>query len=101
MTVKISDHALVRWLERAHDIDMEHFRGLLEKLAEPYAKLKVAHVEVGGVWFVFQGDTLATVTPTKPRPASHYRHDRGDHNGHGKHAEKQSWQSMKRRRSHK
>lgn len=101
MTVKITDHALVRWLERAHDIDMEHFRAELTKLAEPYARLKVQHVEVGGVWFVFDGPNLITVTPEKPGAGQSRRHDRYHVNGSGTGAEKQTWQSMKRRRNHK
>ena len=30
MTVRVTDHALVRWLERLHGIDMEAFRAQLQ-----------------------------------------------------------------------
>ncbi|MBZ9706103.1 hypothetical protein LB543_05135 [Mesorhizobium sp. ESP7-2] len=101
MTVKITDHALVRWLERAHGIDMEDFRRKLAVLAAPYAALKVAHVEIGGVWFVFNGEILVTVTPQKPPASQTRRHDGGTINGRGTGADKPTWQSMKRRRNHK
>lgn len=100
MTVHITDHALLRWLQRAHDIDMDHFRAELAKLAAPYAALKVQHVEVGGVWFVFDGKTLITVTPDKPPASQMHRHDRGTHNGtHLR--EPLHWRGQKRKRSHK
>lgn len=101
MSVIITDHALLRWLERAHDIDMEHFRSALAALAEPYARLKVAHVEVGGVWFVFDGAKLVTVTPEKPGAGQSRRHDRQHTNGSGAWADTPSWQQMKRKRNHK
>lgn len=101
MTVKITDHALVRWLERAHGIDMDRFRAELAALALPYAKLKVQHVEIGGVWFVFDGSILVTVTPEKPHASQSYRHDRYAVNGSGKHAEPLHWKAAKRKRDHK
>ena len=99
MTVKITDHALVRWLERVHGTDMEKYRAELAKLAEPYVRMKCQHAEIGGVWFVFDGALLVTVVPTQPKAP--HRHDRYSVNGSGTGAEKQTWQSMKRKRSHK
>lgn len=101
MKVRISDHALLRWLERAHDIDMNGFRAKLAAIAQPYLDARLKHVEVGGLWFVFENGTLVTVTPTKPSISQLFRHDRDDVNGHGKHPEPVHWKAAKRKRNHR
>lgn len=101
MTVKITDHALVRWLTRAHGIDMEDFRSRLAAIAEPYAAARVKHVEIGGVWFVFDGTVLVTVTPDRPDVQSTHKHDRTSTNGTHMKFEKLPWQAKKRRRDHR
>ena len=101
MTPRISDHALLRWLERVHDIDMDHFRSKLAEIVEPYVKLKVKHVEIGGCWFVFDNGVLITVLPGKPEPRSNYRHDRQHANGTHNPVEKMHWKGAQRRRDHK
>lgn len=94
----VTDHALVRWLERAHDIDMNHFRGLLAEIAEPFARAGVMHAEVGGLWLVFDGRKLVTVTPEKPDPAQTRRHDRHAVNGtHLDRTEPVHWKWKKRK----
>ena len=79
--VQISDHALVRWLERVHDIDMDWFRAKLAEIAQPYADARVKHAFVGGVWLVFHDEKLVTVTPTKPARDALVKHDREGVNG--------------------
>lgn len=93
--VQISDHALVRWLERVHGIDMEWWRGVLAEIAQPYADAKVKHAFAGGVWLVFHDDRLVTVTPTKPTRDAYVKHDRHAVNGTDK------WQGDPRHWKHK
>jgi hypothetical protein len=83
MTVRITDHALIRWLDRAHGIDMEDMRARLAELAQPYAAAAVKHAFVGGVWFVFENGALVTVVENKPRPEAVCGNDRGGVNGTG------------------
>ena len=81
MTPKISDHALVRWLERCHGLDVEGFRAQLAALAEPFVAARVKHAPVGGLWLVFDGAVLVTVLPSKPMSGSLLRNDREVRNG--------------------
>ena len=96
--VHVSDHALVRWLERVHDIDMEAHRAKLIEIAQPYADLKVKHAFVGGVWLVFQDNVLVTVTPTKPARDALVKHDREGVNGTtARQPDTRHWKHKKRR----
>lgn len=101
MKVRISDHALVRWLERAHDIDLNEFRQKLAALAQPFLDARLKHAEVGGLWFVFDNGVLVTVTPTRPSISQVHRHDREETNGSGKHGDPLHWKAAKRRRNHR
>lgn len=101
MTVKISDHALVRWIERAHGIDMESFRETLAAVAEPYAALRVKHAEIGGLWFVFDGAVLVTVLPEKPKFPSVIINDKRSRNGTDTPRDRLNWKAQKRKRAHK
>lgn len=101
-TVTITDHALVRWLQRARGIDMEALRRGLAEQAQPFADACVKHAEVGGVWFVFDGPRLITVTPDKPALISTIRNDRGFSNKTNARSEgEMGWTGKKRRRNHK
>ena len=96
--VQISDHALVRWLERVHDIDMDWFRERLAEIAQPYADARVKHAFVGGVWLVFHDDKLVTVTPERPRTFGLSQHDRESVNGTATHqGDTRHWKHKKRR----
>lgn len=96
--VHVSDHALVRWLERAHDIDMEWMRDRLAEIAQPYADMKVQHAFVGGVWFVFRDDKLVTVMTERPDPRTQVQHDRHSVNGTATwHGDPRHWKHKKRR----
>lgn len=77
---------------------MNHFRGLLAEIAEPFAQAGVMHAEVGGLWLVFDGRKLVTVTPDKPGPAQTRRHDRHAVNGtHLDRTEQVHWKWKKRK----
>lgn len=96
--VQISDHALVRWLERAEGLDMEGHRQKLAGIAQPFADLKVKHAFVGGVWLVFQDNALVTVTPEKPVRNAYVKHDRERVNGTDNwYGDTRHWKHKKRR----
>jgi len=96
--VQISDHALVRWLERAQGIDMEWWRSVLAEIAQPFADMKCQHAEAGGVWLIFRGDVLVTVAPERPDPGANVRHDRHAVNGTDKwQGDTRHWKHKKRR----
>lgn len=101
MTVRITDHALLRWLQRCHGIDMDAHRAALAKIAAPYASIQVKHAEVGGLWFVFEGPTLVTVTPDRPDLHSMVNNDRGHRNRTNMAREPLNWKAQARKRNHK
>ena len=93
----VTDHALVRWLERARGIEMEDIRAELAENARPFAKIGAMHAEVGGLWLVFDGVKLVTVTPEKPDPRQTARHDRYAVNGTDNRGEEPHWKGRNRR----
>lgn len=74
----VTDHALVRWLERVHGVDVELFR---RQIAEKCAGLTTARaVRVGGFSYVMRDGVVITVRPEKhmnPRgvPRDDRRHE--------------------------
>ena len=62
----VSDHALIRWLERAHGIEMEDIRKVLEEKVRPYAKAGCTRFVSDGLHFEFRGGRLVTVLPSPP-----------------------------------
>ncbi len=59
--IEVSDHALVRWLERRHGIDMEGFRQQLAAEVRHVAGSGAYSLKTDACTFVFRGDTLVTV----------------------------------------
>lgn len=101
MRVQITDHALVRWLERARGIDMEELREVLSDLAQPFVDVRAKHAECDGVWFVFDGEKLVTIVDTKPTTRSLLKNDRRRQNNTHKRNAPMPWQGRKRKRAHK
>ena len=97
----VTDHALIRWLDRVRGVPMEQLRAELAALVEPYRKLHVAHAEIGGFWFIFQDGKLVTISPDKPTVNSRHKNDRGGRNGTHVHGEKPHWKARQRRRDHR
>jgi len=64
---RISDHALLRFMERCCGIDVESHRRQLQRIADPYIAIKARSVPLpDGHWLLIEGETVVTVTPTKP-----------------------------------
>lgn len=61
--VVVSDHALVRWLERVHGIDMNFFRSMLAKEVETAVAMGATGLTLNGVQFVLDNGVLCTVRP--------------------------------------
>lgn len=92
--IQVTDHAVLRWLERFYEIDVSVIRKQLVDLAQPYASIGVKHAEIGGLWFVFHDNRLVTITPSKPDLCSLVRNDPGpDYEREPMH-----WKAKKRKR---
>lgn len=57
----VTDHAVLRYLERAHGLDVEFFRGHIAALTSTGVTNGATGVKVEGVNFVLQGETVVTV----------------------------------------
>lgn len=80
--VIVSDHALLRWMERRHGIAIETFRADLEAKARPLAMAGAAGGWVDGFYVVFGAPgRIRTVLPNAPLTGNHLKHDRGGANG--------------------
>ena len=71
--VIVTDHALLRWLERVYGIDMKFFRNCVASEAQALADVGACGGYVGDQWFVLDGPTLVTVLPERPREAQRGR----------------------------
>ena len=94
----ITDHALLRWLERAKGLDMEAYRTELKALVQPMASVCSAGAWIDGNWFVMKNGSLITVLDDKPGLCSTFKNDRGK--GPPK-REPMPWQALKRKRPSK
>lgn len=98
--VTVSDHALLRWMERRHGIDIETFRADLEAKARLLAMAGAAGGWVDGFYVVFGAPgRIRTVLPNQPLVGNHLKHDRGGTNGTDIRQPK-PWQMHARKRSH-
>jgi hypothetical protein len=100
--IVVTDHALIRYMERVHDIDMEYFRKLLAEQAQPYVDAGVKCAAFGPVWAVFEGRRLITLVPEKPKPNAKHKHDREDRNGSASTpVDRLNWKALQRKRRSK
>ena len=63
MAVVISDHALVRWLERVHGIDLSAFRSAIAEITQGAADKGACGVVKDGHTYVIKNNTVVTVVP--------------------------------------
>lgn len=59
--IEVTDHALIRWLERRHGIDMEFFRGELADELQHIVGSGAYSWRTADCTYVFRGDTLVSV----------------------------------------
>ncbi len=62
--IRVTDHAVLRWLERAHDVDIDLLRDYLSDVVENGASLGATAVQVDRVKFV-----LTQLPNGAPEPA--------------------------------
>lgn len=62
--VRVTDHALVRWLERVHGMDMEFFRDQIRAIAGPAAAVGASGWKRDGfIYVISPGGAVVTVKP--------------------------------------
>lgn len=66
--VFISDHALMRYIERVHGIDVEPLRKEIRAIVADAAAAGAARVKRGGFEYVIQDNTVTTVLPAGAKP---------------------------------
>lgn len=62
-SIFVSDHAVLRYLERAHGVDIQAIRAHLAGRAATAADLGAIAVKIEGVKLVLRGRVLVTVLP--------------------------------------
>ena len=60
--ISVSDHAVLRWLERVHEIDIEFFRNQIRNIVGPPMKVKATSITVDGFCYVFDPETRTVIT---------------------------------------
>lgn len=73
----ISDHAVLRFMQRCHGIDVEAYRRELAARVENAIAAGATSVKVAGFVFHIKGGVLATVVPAKQRHVPRSRKARG------------------------
>lgn len=87
MTASVSDHALLRWLERYHGIDIAAYRQELLNLALPAIEIRAVTAPLPcGLWLLIKNDTVVAVTPDKPKSILPVLEYQGPGKPHWKHA---------------
>lgn len=61
--VAVTDHAVVRYLERALGIDVDAVRGEIARAVKRGIAEGASGVRVGGLWFRLEGAVVVTVLP--------------------------------------
>ena len=59
--VRVTDHAVLRWLERVHGIDVEFFRNEIVKIAGPAAAVGASGLTRDGFSYVIRAGAVVTV----------------------------------------
>ena len=57
----ITDHAVLRWLERVYEIDVEQIRAMIRDEVRPYVKAGASKARIGNLEYRFEGPSLVTI----------------------------------------
>ena len=57
---QVSDHALLRWLQRRYGLDVEAERRKIDRLTDAAVRIGATTVKVEGVQFVIKGGRVIT-----------------------------------------
>lgn len=63
----VSDHALLRWLDRVHGIDVEWLRATLVTQLEDHHAPGMGTLVQDGMLYHFADDVLVTIVPKKKK----------------------------------
>jgi hypothetical protein len=74
MPSPVSDHALIRWLERVHGIDMEFFRSQCASNCADLVASGASGGWIGGQWCVVKNNAVVTFMAAKPTDSMRIRH---------------------------
>ena len=103
--IRISDHALLRWIERQYGLDVEKYRSELQTLLLPHVTTRPKYAPVADLWAVFDNHpayaVVVTLLPCKPTRAASKRHDDRETNQTHVRSEKAHWKAKTRKRAHK
>lgn len=61
--LRVTDHCVLRYLERAKGVDIEAIRLHIAELCGPAARVGAASLKAEGVAFQISGSTVITTTP--------------------------------------
>lgn len=68
MKIEVTDHALVRWLERVKGIDTQVFRDEIARTVEDAVKAGATKVVIAGNTYVLDGRKVCTVIDGYTKP---------------------------------
>lgn len=72
--IGVTDHALIRWLERVHGIDMEFFRRACAAECQHIIDAGASGGWVGDHWAVVKSGAVITIRDDKPHNMARIRH---------------------------
>ncbi len=89
--IEVTDHAVIRWLERAKGMDIYAIRREIADLVAPAVAARAVGVKISGIKFAIAGHVVCTVIREKsvtpgPAPIIEPRRSRT--------SEKQKWKRM-------
>jgi hypothetical protein len=66
--VHVSDHAIVRFLERARGMDIQSVRNAIAYTVQEAVDAGACKISVSGLTYVIEGETVVTITPASRKP---------------------------------
>jgi len=69
----VTDHAVLRYLERKYKLDIAAMKKEMAATAEPAMRAGALYSYVDGISYVFEGETIITVITGKPTLARRTR----------------------------
>lgn len=75
MNIRVTDHALLRYLERVHGIDMQAARNCIAETCREAAALGASGVQHDGFIYMLEGTSVLTVLKRGQFPKNRARRD--------------------------
>lgn len=71
MSVRVTDHVVLQYLNRVRGIDVEQVRSLIAATCKPAVAAGAAGVTNDGFHYVLKGNAVITVLPRGAKPNTH------------------------------